>query len=172
MFIIRYFFLSLILICCTSIGWIISKKYKDRVIELKILQNALLIMQNKIKFTRKPLQEIFNEISKLDNNQIISVIFYKIGEKLKNKKIGQSIDEAFKEEKSWISLKEKDIKIFKNIGNMLGKTDVEGQMDEINQVKLLLDKQIEEAELEEKKNCKMYKSLGTIVGLMIMILLF
>ena len=55
---------------------------------------------------------------------------------------------------------------------MLGKTDVEGQMNEIKQVEILLSKQIEEAELEEKKNSKMYKSLGTIVGLMLMILLF
>lgn len=172
MFFIRYFFLVLILICCTSIGWIISKKYIDRVTELKIIQNTLVILKNKIKFTRKPLQEIFNEISQIEDNPNISIVFFKIGEKLKNKKIGQSIDEAFKEEKKNISLKEKDVLVFKNIANMLGKTDVEGQMNEIKQVEILLSKQIEEAELEEKKNCKMYKSLGTIVGLMLMILLF
>ena len=55
---------------------------------------------------------------------------------------------------------------------MLGKTDVEGQISEINQFAILLNGQIEKAKDEEGKNSKMYKSLGTIVGLGIVILLF
>ena len=55
---------------------------------------------------------------------------------------------------------------------MLGKTDVEGQISEINQFAILLNGQIEKAMEEEGKNSKMYKSLGTIVGLGIVILLF
>lgn len=55
---------------------------------------------------------------------------------------------------------------------MLGKTDVEGQVSEINITSDFIDTQINKAEEECKKNEKMYKSLGSIVGLAIVIILF
>ena len=65
MFFIRYIFLILIFIGSTSIGYILSKRFKYRVVELKEFKSALNIMKNKIKFTYKPLDEIFKEISKM-----------------------------------------------------------------------------------------------------------
>ncbi len=55
---------------------------------------------------------------------------------------------------------------------MLGKTDIEGQVSEINQFLTLLDGQIATCEEEKNKNTKLCKSLGTIVGLGIVIILF
>ncbi len=54
---------------------------------------------------------------------------------------------------------------------LFGKTDIDGQMSEINLFKEMLKNQIKKAEEEKKKNAKMYKSLGTIIGLSIVILL-
>ena len=54
---------------------------------------------------------------------------------------------------------------------MLGKTDVQGQLNEINLNMNFLDTQIRVAEEEQHKNEKMYKTLGTIVGLAIIIIL-
>ena len=59
-----------------------------------------------------------------------------------------------------------------NLNMQLGKTDVEGQMSEINQFCSLINEQIAIAEEEKNKNSKMYKSLGTIIGLAIVIILF
>lgn len=53
-----------------------------------------------------------------------------------------------------------------------GKTDIEGQMSEINLFKEMLKTKIAKAEEEKKKNTKMYRSLGTITGLVIIIILF
>lgn len=72
--IIRYIFLLLIFISSTSIGFILSKKFKNRVIELKDIKSALNIMKNKIKFTYKPLDEIFDEISNLSKGRNINII--------------------------------------------------------------------------------------------------
>lgn len=52
-----------------------------------------------------------------------------------------------------------------------GKTDVQGQLNEINLHISFLDKQIDLAEEESKKNEKMYRTLGTIFGLAIIIIL-
>lgn len=52
-----------------------------------------------------------------------------------------------------------------------GKTDVEGQISELEVTGNFIDTQIVKAEEERKKNEKLYKTLGTIVGLAIVIIL-
>ena len=74
MLFLKYVFLMLIFIGCTSIGYIFSRKFKNRVIELKEFKSALNIMKNKIKFTYKPLCEIFDEISKIAKNRYFRLI--------------------------------------------------------------------------------------------------
>lgn len=59
----------------------------------------------------------------------------------------------------------------KNLGKLLGKTDIEGQVNQIELVKQFLEKQISDAYAEKNKNEKMYQKLGAIVGLMIVIVL-
>ena len=54
---------------------------------------------------------------------------------------------------------------------MLGKTDVEGQISEIKLVDNFLDTQIKLAQQDRKKNEKMYKTLGGIIGLALVIIL-
>ena len=76
------------------------------------------------------------------------------------------------EERFYLNLKAEDINLILSLGNMLGKTDVEGQMSEINQFCSLINEQIVIAEEEKNKNSKMYKRLGTIIGLAIVIILF
>lgn len=52
-----------------------------------------------------------------------------------------------------------------------GKTDVEGQLSEISLTSNFLETQIAKSEEECKKNEKLYRTLGTIVGLAIVIIL-
>ena len=52
-----------------------------------------------------------------------------------------------------------------------GQTDVEGQIREISLTSNFIDIQIEKAEDECKKNEKLYRTLGTIVGIAIVIIL-
>ncbi len=169
---IRYIFLILILTCSTSIGWILSKGFQNRLKELRFLDKIINIMQNKIKFTAKPLTSVFEEISKIDENHPLSRTFYEISNNLTNMKVEQSIAIAIDNNKNDLSLNKEDISLIKTLGTILGKTNVEGQMNGIDEFKILLNKQIEDAEIEKNKNSKMYKSLGTIMGLVIVILLF
>jgi len=54
---------------------------------------------------------------------------------------------------------------------MLGKTDLDGQLSEIELSDSFLDEQIEDANNEKYKKEKLNKSLGMIVGLAIVVLL-
>lgn len=168
----RYIFLIGIVTGSTSIGFLLSKSYSDRLTELKGLVKLINILQNKLKFTHKPLAEIFEEISLLNSNSKVGEIFLKASKKLKENNAETSWKEAIMEEAFFLNLKNEDIELIKSFGNMLGKTDIEGQISEINQFITLINGQIAVAEEEKNKNSKMYKSLGTIIGLVIVIILF
>lgn len=168
---LRYLVLILILSCSTSIGFLLSKKYSDRLRELNTIDKLINIMQNKIKFTRMPLKEILQEISSIKENIEISDLFYKVSKKLEIKTTEDAWNEVLEEKKISLNLKNEDINLIKSLGNNLGKTDIEGQMSGINQFSTLLKVQIKEAEREKSKNEKMYKSLGTIIGLALVIIL-
>lgn len=169
---LRYIFLISILAGSTSIGFLLSKRYSDRLKELNDISSLVNILKNKIKFTHKPLGEILEEISTIKKDTKILEIFSKTGEKLEDRKIEEAWNEAISEEKFYLNLRNEDIQLIRTLGNVLGKTDVEGQMSEINQFDNLLKIQIKNAEDEKNKNSKMYKSLGTIIGLAIVIILY
>ena len=60
---------AFIFLTSSGIGLLISKKYEQRVNELKEIKNALNMFKTKIKFTYEPIPEIFNEISKSFNSK-------------------------------------------------------------------------------------------------------
>ena len=54
---------------------------------------------------------------------------------------------------------------------MLGQTDVEGQISQIEITESFLENQIQEAIIERQKNEKLYTRLGTIMGMTVVIIL-
>jgi len=169
---LRYIFLISIIGGSTSVGFLLSKEYYDRVSELNIFSKTINILKNKIKFTQKPLNEIFQELSQIEINSNISKIFYKTSHKLKKYGMNEAWMQAISEEKNFLNLKIEDVELIETLGNVLGKSDVDGQISEINQFLSLLDLQIKKAEEEKNKNAKMCKSLCTIIGAVIVIILF
>ncbi len=55
--------------------------------------------------------------------------------------------------------------------NFCGKTDINGQMNEISLAIELTDKQIQKADNEKNKNSKLYKTMGIVLGMGICIIL-
>ena len=166
--IIKYIILFILLGSSSYIGVLISKRYGNRTKELKEMKNALNILSTQIKFTYEPLPKIFKEISeKLDNN---------IGEIFKNAYNNMEKDTAGL---AWISaidssntnLNKEDKEVLKNLSNLLGQVDAEGQLKEIELVNNFLDMQIEKSEQERRKNEKLYKTLGVTIGMAIVIIL-
>ena len=165
---IKYFILFLILILATMIGRFLSKKYVYRSEELEDIKNALNILKSKIKFTYEPIPEIFGEISKTSGKNVSNLF-----EIAKNKMSDLTANEAWKEavEESQNNLKKEDKDVLKTLSKLLGQTDVEGQISQIEITENFLESKIQEAMEEKKKNEKLYTRLGTIMGLAIVIIL-
>lgn len=165
---IKYFILFLILILATMIGRFLSKKYVYRLEELEDIKNALNILKSKIKFTYEPIPEIFGEISKTSGKNVSNLF-----EIAKNKMSDLTANEAWEEAvgESQNNLKKEDKDVLKTLSKLLGQTDVEGQISQIEITENFLESKIQEAMEEKKKNEKLYTRLGTIMGLAIVIIL-
>ena len=171
--IIKYFMLGLVLIISIIIGKFLSQKYSLRLEELEKIYNLLNILKTKLKFTYEPLPEIFEEIAENEKNNI-GEIFKKAKEKMYENTASQAweitINETEKENKT--NLSKSDMQILKSLSKLLGQTDLEGQINQIEITQNFLQTQIKEAVNEKQKNEKLYSRLGTTIGLAIIIILF
>lgn len=159
---------SFIFLSSSAIGMLISKKYEERVNELKEFRNALNMFKAKIKFTYEPIPEIFEQISE----QITAKpgeIFKLASNNMKLLTAGDAWNMAI--DTDLLNINEEDKNVLKNLSKLLGQTDIEGQINQIELTSNFLDEQIEKAEKEKLKNEKMYRTLGMIIGLAIVIIL-
>lgn len=168
MILVKIIIYSFIFLSCSLIGILISKKYVNRVNELKEFKNALNMIKTKIRYTYAPLPEIFAEISEnVDTN--ISNVFKNAAEKMNICTAGEAWDLALKIED--LNINNEDRNALRNLSKLLGKTDLEGQLNQIEMTSDFLDKQIRTAENQRDKSEKMYRTLGMIMGLAIVIIL-
>lgn len=166
--VIKYIILFLILFLSSNLGKILSKKYVHRLEELEELKNSLNVFKNKIKFTYEPIPDIFEEISKTKVKNV-GTIFKNAKERMEDGIASEAWEEAVEESNN--NLKEDDKNILKTLSKLLGQTDSEGQVSQIEITEKFLDTQIKEAVEDKHKNEKLYTRLGTIIGLAIVIIL-
>ena len=159
---------SFIFLTSSAIGILISKKYDDRVKELKEFKNALNMFKTKIKFTYEPIPEIFREISESIDTKP-GLVFKFASSNMKLLTAGDAWNRAV--DTNILNINEEDKSVLKNLSKLLGKTDLDGQVSQIELTSLFLDEQIKKAEKEKTKNEKMYRTLGMIIGLAIVIIL-
>lgn len=159
---------ALIVFCATKLGIEISKKYVYRERELYEMKNAFKIMETKIRYTYEPLKDIFSEISRsVDKN--VGIVFKNAADKIDINPAKLTWEESI--DSAELMLKKEDKDIIKGFGKLLGKTDKLGQISEIELVCSLLDKQIGQASIEREKNERLYKKMGLIFGLGLVIIL-
>lgn len=168
MVVVKGIILILLLFSSSYIGILVSKKYQNRVKELKEIKSLLTIFSTKIKLTYEPIPQIFEEIGNKENSNI-SYIFKIAAKQMKELPAGEAWNKAVETKNT--NLKKEDIEVLKGLSSLLGKVDLEGQVNEIELVDTFLNSQIEKAEEESKKNVKMYKTLGITLGLAMVIVL-
>jgi len=165
---IKILIYSAIFLTCSIIGLLKSQKYMYRVDELKEFKNALNMFKTKIKFTYEPIPEIFAQIASSINPNIGSI--FKIASyNMKFCPAGDAWKRAIETDLLNINIEDKNI--LKDLSKLLGATDIQGQISQIEVTSNFLDEQIKKAEKEKEKNEGMYRKLGMIIGLGIVIVL-
>jgi len=168
MLIIKAIILILILVISTTIGIAKSQKYKKRELELKEIKTALNMFKSKIKYTYEAIPDVFMEISE-NFSCNISNIFRTASLKMKDGSAGEAWNTAI--DSTYTNLNNENKNVLKSLSKMLGKTDLDGQLKEIELTDNFLNYQIEKAEIDRQKNEKLYKTLGVVAGITFVIIL-
>ena len=122
MIIIKYITLVLIFICSSYMGILISKRYSNRVVELKDMKTALNIFETKVKLTYEPIPQIFTEIATKTKDNV-STIFEMASEHMKYKDAGTAWIESINMVET--NMNKEDIAVLKGLSNLLGKVNAE-----------------------------------------------
>ena len=122
----KYTLLFFIFSFCALIGNLISKKYKNRVTELKSFKEVFSIIESKISFTYEPIGDIFDEIPILIKDNSINNIFIEAKNNLKRFELKKSWSDAIDNNRNKLNLKIEDINTIKSFGNMLRKNRFTG----------------------------------------------
>lgn len=168
MMVVKIVIYTFILLSSFLIGILQSQKYVSRVNELKEFKNALNIFKTKIRFTGETIPEIFLEISNNIGSNI-GEIFKIASNNMQLVGAGRAWDLAL--DLDILNLNKEDINALKNMSKLLGQTNVEGQISQIDLTNSFLDMQIAKAEKEREKSEKLYRMLGMVIGIAIVIIL-
>lgn len=159
---------------CTLWGLLIANNYKQRPLELRNLRSMLNLLETEIIYASTPLPIALDKIAKhADNN--ISKLFYKARDYLISGN-GITADEAWQKALNDILnnsyLLEEDTGILKNFGIGLGCSGKNEQLKNIQLAKELLKKQELKAEQDKSQNERLWKTMGFLSGIAIVLLIF
>ncbi|HHV45548.1 MAG TPA: stage III sporulation protein AB [Tissierellia bacterium] len=163
----------LIIFSSAILGFNYGNRFSKRFENLCFLEQCIKILETEIVYGAYPLPDALSNVYTKGNKKV-SFIFERIKSHLLGSREGDvfnsflSVADTVKDE---LSFKDEDIELFLSLGRILGSSDREDQEKNfrivLNQIKLLQ----EDAKMEMDKNEKMYKNLGILMGIAIVLIL-
>lgn len=166
----------LVIFSCVALGTKIAWKYRKRPHQIQQLEVQLSSLSSMIDFTATPLPTTFADLSKHFPKETgrIFLELYTIMSDSDN--ITITLEEAYQKVKekleSELALDEQDWEILESLFFNLGKSHREDQIKIIELAKYQLKTAKEKAEEERRKNEKMWRYLGVLAGLLLVVLLW
>ncbi len=152
-----------------SYGQVFTLRYEN----LLYLEQCIKILETEIVFATSPLPEALSNVARKGKARV-SFVFEEIKKDLISNR-RDSIYESFLAIEKILyenfHFKKEDVEIFISLGRVLGSSD---RLDQAKIFRLILNQiegQIGEAKEEKNQNEKLYRSLGIITGIGIVILL-
>ncbi|MDR7870014.1 MAG: stage III sporulation protein AB [Tissierellaceae bacterium] len=170
---IKIIFNSSILIFSSLLGYAFGNIYSQRAKNLLDLQYCIRVLDSEIINGNLPLPDALENVSIKGRGQIAK-LFKDIKDDLIIKK-REDVYYSFLIKKDVLgrkyAFKTDDIEVFLYLGKVLGKTNKKDQKKNMEFIITQLDNLYIEAKSEETKNTKLYRTLGFLVGLGIVIIL-
>lgn len=170
MLIVKLLICICILEITTYIGLMLGRELKNRTNEYVKLQSICNYIEGRIKYSQDNLIDIFEDVCKENKDNNFGVLFKEITYEMKKNiySLNECISRAISNNKYRFSL---DFSILLELSNNLGKSNVENQIKAIELAKERIVEKITESRVIESKNTKLYRNLGVICGIMLVIVL-
>jgi stage III sporulation protein AB len=163
----------IVILSCSFLGFILSGDCSRRPRQLRELQSLLQMFENQISYLSDIITEAFERIGRVGRNGT-GIFFSRAVEILKNENAPSASvawEQAVRQCIRTTALNREDEEILLNFGKLLGNTDIEGQLKNIRLTLGQLALQENKAEESRKKNENMYRSLGMLGGIAVVIVL-
>lgn len=164
---------AILLISATTFaGFEYARRYTNRPRQIRQLKNALQVLEAEIVYGQSPLIEVFQRLSKQVPKPLNEFFF------LLNKEVTSSYETSFYSiwsfclNKFWYktAMKKTEKEIMDQFGQTLGQHDFVQQQKHIHLALSHLDRELENAEEENKTYTRLARSLGILTGLFLVLL--
>jgi stage III sporulation protein AB len=164
---------AIILFSASMVGWQIGKYYAMRPLQLRTLLIALQMLETEIVYGSTPLHRAFVKIGhrmpgEIGHIFITAAELMVTAEALSTHSCWQA---AINQHWSQTALRKEEKEVLLNLGYVLGSSDRNDQQKHLRLTTAHLRGLEEEARMEQGKYENMYKSLGFLGGLLVVILM-
>lgn len=154
-----------------GIGLQMANELDLRIRELQALQQFVLLLEGEIRHLHRPLPEAFGSVGERTEPPFRE-FFLRTAEDLRSRN-GQSAQIIWKRNlkncADRLHLKEQDIKALGELGNMLGCLDVKQQLGALDYYQENLNRALADATEDAKSRRKLYRYLGILSGVAVVI---
>jgi stage III sporulation protein AB len=164
---------ALVLVGCGWLGMQYGTGFGRRVRQLQELQNSMMQFEYDIDYLGVPIEQTIEKLSKNSCGELKEVFLY-MDRRLKNGPV-------FSMEKLWmraleryednLMLTKSDVQIIRDFAGLLGAGSREKELNNIKVTSMRLKLAEDEARALEVKNSKMYRGLGLLLGVFIVVML-
>lgn len=154
-------------------GYLKAKTLDQRVSRLQELITLITLLEAEMKYRLDPLPDLLLQTG--GTREWLGAIFFRnVGLTLKCRNDG-ILSEIWEEAVDTVycssTLTPEDLNLLKDMGKSIGHTDTEHQSALFGRTLELLNLQLDEAQAEKRTKGKVYQSIGTATGVMIVIVL-
>lgn len=163
----------IIILSSSLIGILLSNKYSIRPKILRKFRFSMQMLETEIVYGSTPLPYAFYNIS-VKSDKPWNGFFNEASENIIKRKfftMEEAWNNAMEKHLNLVFLNKADVELIKSIGKIIGKSDTEDQKKHFSLLYAQLEHHEEMAEIDKKRNERMYKSLGFLLGIVIYIVL-
>lgn len=165
---------ALLCIAATSfIGFDLSRGLHQRSVQLRDLIHSLRLLEAEMAYSQMPLEMVFTAVSQ-KTRAPVSTFYSNLATQLSGivSDFPRLWDKELKLLKSTAALQDSELNIMRQFGQSLGQHPFIQQQKQITLTVHHLERELEEANERRKKYEKMWRTLGVLTGLFIVLLLF
>ncbi|WCK53153.1 stage III sporulation protein SpoIIIAB [Aneurinibacillus sp. Ricciae_BoGa-3] len=165
---------SIILFSTTFTGLKAAGRLARRPVEIRQLQTALKLLQTEIVYGATPLSQALDHIAKRISGSV-GKLFSMVAGMLNGQQeltVYQSFETAAAEIWPTTAMKQPEKEILLQLGGILGLSDREDQKRHIELALMNLQSEEKHSLDQQSKYEKLYKSMGLLSGLLVIILLY
>ena len=162
----------MIFISCYWFGSIKAFGYKERCKELENIIEIIKFIELEITYKKEPLSKAFKKACRIKECWFTSVLKESGSMLENNESLSTSWQQSLSIQENDCTIKSEDLTIMEDMIIGLGKSSSEDQRKILEHVSLRLSSNLQKARSQEEKMGRMYKALGTAVGIVLIVIIF